>query len=341
MQLLRLAHPFQSSTLTPTSFIRRNKYNILKTKEERNCENWWDNYFNVNYVSILRDSRGGKFVFSAFDSNQIGESYFLDDEIEDDDEEEELTPKSQFGTRQYWDQTYIGRGDFPMEEYSWYYGWDDTIKTIWMDYVLPNLTPPITIKGEIANTCSEEKCYDPKESKILIPGIGNDSVLLDLYGSGWKKLTAFDYSKHSIERQYDIISTTNVEKGVKDGNVNLYVMDATDLKENEIIKKYNVMKEKLDINDQDLDTDWTDEFDIVFEKGALDAIYLSCSEHDERVQAAVSELSRVLHKGGIFVSVSGVVTEQLRRQMFSTEEWEWIRDGSDDLQAGCFVWKKL
>jgi len=29
---------------------------------------------------------------------------------------------------------------------------------------------------------------------------------------------------------------------------------------------------------------------------------------------------------------------ELRKEIF--RDWEWIRDGSDDLQAGCFVLKK-
>ena len=31
--------------------------------------------------------------------------------------------RSQFGTKEYWDELYLGRGDFPSDEYSWYYDW--------------------------------------------------------------------------------------------------------------------------------------------------------------------------------------------------------------------------
>jgi len=81
--------------------------------------------------------------------------------------------------------------------------------------------------------------------------------------------------------------------------------------------------------------DWNERFDAVIEKGALDAIYLS---GDGNVERAVAELGRVLKPGGIFLSISGVVPPELRKELF--QEWEWIKDGSDELQAGCFVLKK-
>lgn len=248
----------------------------------------------------------------------------FEDNIEDD-YEQESNPQSQFGTRQYWDDTYIGRGDFPMEEYSWYYGWDDAIQKIWNNNVVPHL----------------EKDH-AKQTQILIPGIGNDSTILDLYGSGWKHITAFDYSQYAIDRQYDLLYSPALQKEIKNRNIQLYRMDATDLKEDIIVHK-SIAEDNVDDIDgmnKNGGINWTEHFGIVFEKGALDAIYLSSSEDVERVTKAVSELTRVLKTNGIFVSVSGVIPEELRRELFPLEQWEWIRDGSDDLKAGCFVWKK-
>ena len=71
----------------------------------------------------------------------------------------------------------------------------------------------------------------------------------------------------------------------------------------------------------------------------MDALYLS-DETDGNVRKAAEELRRVLKPGGIFMSVSGVVPADLRREMFSTETYDWIRDGTEDLKAGCFVWRK-
>jgi SAM-dependent methyltransferase len=179
----------------------------------------------------------------------------------------------------YWDDVYSGRGDFPSEEYSWYYGWEG-----YQNYV---------------------RQYVPdKTCEILIPGIGNDPILLDLLQSGYTQLTATDYSEHAIERQVDLVSYEYSEDAV-----DMHCMDA-----------------------RQMDPDWTHRFDAILEKGALDAIYLS---GDGNLELAVKELERILKPNGVIVSVSGVIPAELRRQVF--RDWEWLRDGTDDLQAGVFV----
>ena len=45
-----------------------------------------------------------------------------------------------------------------------------------------------------------------KNEEILLPGIGNDPILLDLLQKGYTKLTATDYSEFAIERQIDLLS---------------------------------------------------------------------------------------------------------------------------------------
>lgn len=70
---------------------------------------------------------------------------------------------------------------------------------------------------------------------------------------------------------------------------------------------------------------------------ALDAIYLS---GDGNFEASVSEFARVIKPGGICISCSGVVPEDLRREGFDNDRWDWLRDGSDDLKAGSFVLKR-
>ena len=62
------------------------------------------------------------------------------------------------------------------------------------------------------------------------------------------------------------------------------------------------------------------------------AIYLS---GDGNLEMSVKEFERILKPGGVLISVSGVVPEELRREIFA--DWNWIRDGSADLQAGCFL----
>ena len=190
--------------------------------------------------------------------------------------------RSSFGTQQYWDDVYTGMGDFPKDEYSWYYGFD---------VVKPHLVQAVP----------------SKDARILLPGIGNDPILLDLWGSNYRDLTAFDYSKHAVGRQADILSW-----------------------EPKALEQVTVLQRDA----RHLDPEWTDSFDAILEKGALDAIYLS---GDGNVEQAVEEFERILKPGGIVVSVSGVVPAELRRELFA--KWKWIRDGSEDLKAGCFVFK--
>jgi SAM-dependent methyltransferase len=215
--------------------------------------------------------------------------------------ENDSDAKSQFGTFQYWDDMYVGMGDFPQDEYSWYYGWE-VIKPYFKEHV------PVEKNKKKVSSNSEKS----KQPNILIPGIGNDPILLDLLREGYEDLVAFDYTENAISRQEDLLSYTSHGSET----VSLKVMDA-----------------------RKLDEDFPNEnFDAILEKGALDAIYLS---GDGNVEKAASELKRVLKIGGIFLSVSGVVPEELRREIFNTDDWEWIRDGSDDLKAGCFIWRRI
>ena len=193
--------------------------------------------------------------------------------------------RSQFGTKEYWDELYEGRGEFPAEEYSWYFGW-----------------------GEYQSLVKEH--VPDKTFQILLPGIGNDPILLDLLQNGYKHLTATDYSQAAIDRQEDLLSYA--ASGSCTDDVHLECIDARQMKE-----------------------EWTNTFDIVLEKGALDAIYLS---GDGNVELTAQEITRVVKPGGKLISISGVVPEELRREIF--KDWNWIRDGSDDLKAGCFVLQK-
>ena len=196
---------------------------------------------------------------------------------------DESGARSMFGTKEYWDETYAGRGDFPADCYSWYYGWDVLNKHI--KHFIPN-----------------------KTKRILVPGVGNDSLLVDLVQAGYRNLVGQDYSEHAVERQEDLMFQVD---GAEE--VSMLQGDVTNLPD-----------------------DWTASFDAVIEKGLLDAVYLS---GDGNVEKATAELFRVLKPGGVFVSVSGVVPEDLRRQLAT--KMEWLRDGTDDLQAGCFVWQKV
>ena len=236
----------------------------------------------LHHTTISRRSSAFTTSASEFDKDY---SQFQDDG-------EEADAKSQFGTKIYWEQMYEGMGDFPSDEYSWYYGWEG-IKPHFLEHI-------------------DDDTSSKSEISILVPGCGNDPLLLDLYNAGYKQLTAFDYSSGAIDRQRELFEY--LPMGSDLNNVELCVHDARTLPQ-----------------------EWEQSFDVIIEKGALDAIYLS---GDGNFEKSVDELARVVRKGGICISVSGVVPEELRREGFGTDEWEWLRDGSDDLKAGCFVLKK-
>ena len=209
-----------------------------------------------------------------------------DDVVSVDSMHDDAEARSQFGTKAYWDDMYRGLGDFDEEAYEWYFGWPD-IKPYFQEHVHTT-------------------------SKILIPGMGNDPLLLDLVGAGYGDITAFDYSEGAVARQAELLAyDANAEDAVT-----LLCRDA-----------------------RALDEAWTGAFDAILEKGCLDALYLS-DDTDGNVRKAAEELRRVLKPGGIFMSVSGVVPADLRREICSTEKYDWIRDGTEDLKAGCFVWRK-
>ena len=211
------------------------------------------------------------------------------------DDDEDVEARSQFGTKSYWDAMYDGMGDFSSDEYSWYYGWE-TIKPFLLKYAL-----------------DDESTVPKSQLSILIPGCGNDPLLLDLYNAGYRCLTAFDYSSGAIERQRTLLEY--LPTGSNIDNMELRVEDARCLPD-----------------------EWGNKFDVIIEKGALDAIYLS---GDGNFQKSTKELRRVLRVGGICISISGVVPVASRNDGFTKDEWEWLRDGSNDLKAGCFVFKKM
>jgi len=243
------------------------------------------------------------------------------------DNSDELFAQSVFGTKQYWDDLYKGFGDFNADQYSWYFGWE-TIRPFWHTatrLLLHEKDDKITSCSDTTFGSTQTKSYKRStqtQTRVLLPGIGNDSDLVyKLYTSSDRiiNITAIDYSSYAIERQIDILSYLLPSCYQ---NINFFHMDA----------RY-------------LNPTWTRSFDIILEKGTLDAIYLSSSSAEDHVnlKLAISELYRVLRPGGALLSISGVVPDHVRRELFSTDtdsEWEWIRDGGTDLQAGCFILRK-
>ena len=133
--------------------------------------------------------------------------------------------------------------------------------------------------------------------------------MLEAFQTGYKKLVAYDYSEHAIDRQRDLLS---IEPGAD--SLDLSVQDA-----------------------RELPSSWEGSFGGIIEKGCLDAVYLS---GDGQLELAVAEMKRVLAPGGKLISISGVVPAELRSALFCDDEWDWLRDGATDLQAGVFILRR-
>ena len=149
-----------------------------------------------------------------------------------------------------------------------------------------------------------ERFVPDKASRVLLPGAGNDPTLRSLHAAGWRDLRAVDYSAAAVARLRELLWDLDVDVDV--GDLRGLAFEARS-------------------------------FDAALEKGALDAVYLA---GDGFLEAAADELARVLRPGGTLVSVSGVVPPDLRRSCFGEDKWDWLRDGADDLAAGCFVLRR-
>lgn len=148
-----------------------------------------------------------------------------------------------------------------------------------------------------------------KSNKILIPGVGNDASLVDMYDDGYIHLTAMDYAPEGIERCRDLLGPHRVQGDTSDVGVELIVADARDLS---------------DCFDDD-------SFDAVLEKGTLDAIFLSGGKDKEKafenLNMAISELSRCVKPGGIFMSITAVVVDNIQASFDEREDaWECLVD---------------
>lgn len=190
---------------------------------------------------------------------------------------------SNFGRQDYWNGLYEKESNF-----SWYAGWDE-------------LKPFVT------------EFVPSFESSLLIPGVGNDKVLVDMYQYGYSNLTAMDYAPEGIERCRDMLLLRTAGDGGDAHSVQLVVADARNL--------------------QGVFDDAS--FDAVMEKGTLDAIYLSGGKNKtlaaDNLLLAINELTRCVKPGGIWISIAGVVNQQIHQamnQMILTKNQE---DGDNDL----------
>jgi SAM-dependent methyltransferase len=222
---------------------------------------------------------------------------------------------STFGRQDYWNQVYEKQSNF-----SWYAGWEE-------------LQPFVDeFLGD----------HQKKDARVLIPGVGNDATLVDMYDDGYLYLTAMDYAPEGIERSREMLGESRIRKDMDDGStsststgVDLVVADARDLRE--------VFDDHV--------------FDAVIEKGTLHTIFLSGGQDKgkavENLNMAISELGRCIKPGGIWISIAAVVVDQIQASFDARDDdWDCLvekeslyvtEDGytSNNIEDGTLlVWRK-
>lgn len=199
------------------------------------------------------------------------------------------------------------RDGLPSDRFSWYCSWQE-LRPFWEELAPPCAAAP----------------------RVLVPGVGVDGAVAELFDAGWRDLAAFDYSADAVERARTLFGDRTIELCCADATALPYA-DAS--------------------------------FDAVLDKGTLDAIGIG---GDERLRAAVAELARTVAAGGVVVSISRALEgaellsafEPLRGEpappvetWHEERQWEVLRNGelhiaetgeaSVDLAAGLFAWRRL
>ncbi len=243
-------------------------------------------------------------------------------DLEEPDESE-----SNFGRMAYWDESY--RQDDRQEEtlnigdeakgdtnvFSWYCGWTDELGPFF------------------------EELVPDKGSMVLVPGIGNDVAIRDMFDvGGYQRIVAFDYAPQGVECAKAMF-----------GNDRLKTIA------NEVGELAGIGKDVFRVCDaRDLSGDFGDDtFDAVLDKGTFDSIYLSGGKNKDKARenlyTAVSEMKRVLKEGGIVFSVTAACVTAVQEAFDRDKDWEQIRDGSvyiteeghasNNVDATMLVWK--
>lgn len=213
-------------------------------------------------------------------------------------------PANKYGRMAFWDESYRHALHQPSDSseaniFSWYCDWGD-LQPFFREFV------------------------QEKESLILIPGVGNDGTLRDMFDYGFKRLTAFDYAPEGVECAKQILG--HRMPSIDD----LRVADCRNL-------PYDKSS-----------------FNVVFDKGTLDSIFLSGgSDKDlsqKHLEMAVSELGRTLKSGGIVFSVNAACTSSIQKSFDNSAMWEQLQDGSlfmtedgytsNNIDATILVWRK-
>ena len=238
--------------------------------------------------------------------------------------------ESNYGRQKYWNEFYQEK-----DEFSWYSPWKD-IAPFFMELV------PLS---------SSSSSSDSATPRILLPGIGNDSSMVDMYDDGYTHLTAFDYAEEGVEcarkffghRLLPSVEVSQQEERESDENNDL----PKDFEEGVDLRIADARQLPYKSNS----------FDAILEKGTLDAIYLSGGKDKdlatEYLTMAIDEFTRVTCVGGVVMSITAACADAIESVFSSkSDEWEVVRDGSfymteeegyssNNIDATIFAWRRI
>ena len=176
-----------------------------------------------------------------------------------------------------------------VDVYSWYCGWEDELGPFFMEL------------------------FPDRNSLILIPGIGNDICIRDMYDIGdYHRIMAFDYAPQGIEcakKMFGNERIQTIEKEINNSKNNKNSSSSsTDAGCGDVFRVCDGRDLSLEYNDH--------MFDGVLDKGTLDSIYLSGAKDKIKsklyLSMAVNELKRIVKIDGIVFSVTAACVDAVR-----------------------------
>jgi len=203
-----------------------------------------------------------------------------------------------------------------VDVYSWYCGWEDELGPFFMEL------------------------FPDRNSLILIPGIGNDICIRDMYDIGdYHRIMAFDYAPQGVEcakKMFGNERIQTIEKEINNSKNNKNSSSSsTDAGCGDVFRVCDGRDLSLEYNDN--------MFDGVLDKGTLDSIYLSGAKDKIKsklyLSMAVNELKRIVKVDGVVFSVTAACVDAVR------DAFDDNADADDDFDADAddddLYWKPI
>jgi len=197
------------------------------------------------------------------------------------------TDHSEFRSEQYWNDFFIKRQATTNDDeevqstFEWYGDWSD-MSALVGSYVPPSPPPPVATTHEEQSAQESSSSSSPNNTEVLVIGCGNSTTSEEMFAQGYKRVTSNDFSDVVIEEMCTKTQPTNDS-----------IVDPT---------KSWLKYEKMDF----LNMTYADEtYDLVFDKGALDALMSDDTARSKQDAATLfSEIDRVTKVGGAYVCIT-------------------------------------